>query len=147
MGKIEKIISGDIQKLPKKKDKFSFEIKIKYNAPYGLEKMNKYKFGENITLLYEKFVETKVINPKNDDQAYNVNIIFEIEKLDIFHFKRFFYIPVFLTYSLYSYIPVQLDNNDINIVYCGNEDNSISLAYCLKTFGNMNMFDNLNKLE
>ena len=143
MGKIEKIISGDIQKLPKQKNKFSFEIKIKYNAPYGLEKISQYKLGENMTLLYEKFVETKVINPKNDDQAYNVNIIFEIEKLDIFHFKRFFYIPLFLTYSLYSYIPVQLDNNDINIIYCGNEDNSISLAYCLRNLGNLNMFDNL----
>ena len=143
MGKIEKIISGDIQKLPKQKNKFSFEVKIKYNAPYGLEKISQYKLGENMTLLYEKFVETKVINPKNDDQAYNVNIIFEIEKLDIFHFKRFFYIPLFLTYSLYSYIPVQLDNNDINIIYCGNEDNSISLAYCLRNFGNLNMFDNL----
>ena len=143
MGNIEKIISGDIQKLPKQQDRFSFEIKVKYNAPYGLEKLHQYKLGENMTLLYEKFVEIKTINPKNDDQVYNVNIIFEIEKLDIFHFKRFFFIPVFLTFSLYSYIPVQLDNNDIIIVYCGSEENSLSLASCLRTFGTYNMFDNL----
>ena len=143
MGKIEKIISGDIQKLPKLQNKFNFEIKIKYSAPIGLEKNYEYKLGENITLLNQKFVHTKVINPKNDEQTYNVNIMFEIEKLDIFHFKRFFYIPILLTYSLYSYIPIQLDNNDINIVYCGEEENSANLALCLKTFGTSNMFDNL----
>ena len=143
LGKIEKIISGDIQKLPKQKNKFNFQIKVKYNAPYGLEINYKYKPGENMTLLYEKYVETKVINPKNEDQKYNVNIFFEIEKLDIFHFKRFFYIPLFLTYSLYTFIPVQLDNNDINIVYCGTEENSISLASCIRKFGTSNMFDNL----
>ena len=143
MGKIEKIISGNIQKLPKHKNKLSFEIKVKYNAPYGLERRTQYNYGENMTLLYEKFIETKVINPKNDEQAYNVNIIFKIERLDIFHFKRFFFIPVYLTYSLYSHIPVQLDNNDIIIVYCGTEDNSLSLASCIRNYGISNMFDNL----
>ena len=143
IGNIEKIISGDVQKLPKHQNKFSFEIKVKYNAPFGLEKLHQYKFGDNITLLYEKFVLIKTVNPKNDDQAYNVNIFFEIEKLDIFHFKRFFYVPLYLTFSLYSYIPIQLDNNDINIVYCGTKENSLSLSSCLRTFGTTNMFDNL----
>ena len=143
MGKIEKIVSGDVQILPKYQNKFNFEIKVKYNAPYGLEKRNNYKLGENITSIHDKYVITKLINPKNEDQSYNVNIYFEIEKLDIFHFKRFFYIPLFLTYSLYSYIPVQLDNNDIIIVYCGTEDNSSTLASCMRTFGTSNMFDNL----
>ena len=143
VNKIEKIISGDVQKLPKNLNKYSFEIKLKYNAPYGLETLTQYKLGKNMTLLYERYVEVKTINPKNEEQAYNVNIIFEIERLDIFQFKRFFYIPIFLTYSLYSYIPVQLDNNDINIVYCGTEENSSSLASCLRTFGTSNIFENL----
>ena len=141
--KFEKVISGDVQKLPKNVNKYSFEIKVKYKPPIGLETMNQYKLGQNITLLNEKYVEVKVLNPKNDDQAYNVNIMFEIERLDIFQFKRFFMIPIFLTYSLYSYIPVQLDNNDIKIVYCGTEENSTSLASCLRTFGDSNIFDNL----
>ena len=143
MNKIEKVISGDVQILPKHKNKYNFEIKLKYKAPYGLEKMSQYKLGQNMTLLYEKYVEVKTLNPKNEDQACNVNIIFELERVDIFHWKRFFYIPLFLTYSLYSYIPVQLDNNDINIVYCGTEENSTSLDSCLKTFGTSNMLENL----
>ena len=99
--KFEKVISGDVQKLPKNVNKYSFEIKVKYKPPIGLETMNQYKLGQNMTLLNEKYVEVKVLNPKNDDQAYNVNIMFEIERLDIFQFKRFFMIPIFLTYSLY----------------------------------------------
>ena len=143
VGKIEKIISGDIQKLPKHSNKFSFEIKVKYTPPYGLEQMVNFNYGENITILDEKFVKAKIINPLTEEQKYDVNIIFEIDKLDIFHFKRFFYIPIRLTYNLYSFIPIQLDNNDINIVYCGVEDNSKSLASCLRTFGSSNIFDNL----
>ena len=50
MNKIEKIISGDLQKLPKHKNKHRFEIKLKYDATYGLETMLQYKLGENITL-------------------------------------------------------------------------------------------------
>ena len=92
--KIEKIIYGDIQQLPKRKDKFNFIINVKYNPPYGLEKMSNYNIGENMTIFDEKFVSAKIINPINDEQSHNVNIIFEIEKLDIFHFKRLFYIPI-----------------------------------------------------
>ena len=145
MGKIEKIISGDVQKIPKQinNNKYSFEIKAKYGYNFGLEILNQYKSGENITLLYEKYVEAKVINPINEEQSHIANIIFEIEKIDIFHFKRFFYIPLSLSHSLYSFIPVQIDNNDINIVYCGAISNSAPLASCIKTFGISNKFDNL----
>ena len=143
MGKIEQIISGDIQKLPKQSNKFSFSVKVKYTPPYGMEQMVNYNYGENMTILDEKYVKAKVINPLTKEKSYNVNIIFEIDKLDIFHFRRLFYIPIRLTYNLYSFIPIQLDNNDINIVYCGLEENSKSLASCMRTFGSSNMFDNL----
>ena len=143
LGKIEQVISGDIQQLPRKKDKFNFIINIRYSPPYGLEKMSNYNIGENMTIFDEKFVSAKVVNPKNSEQSYNVKIIFEIEKLDIFHFKRLFYIPIRLTNCLYSFIPLQLDNNDINILYCGAEDTSKTLASCMRTFGSSNMFDNL----
>ena len=38
--KFEKVISGDVQKLPKNVNKYSFEIKVKYKPPIGLETMN-----------------------------------------------------------------------------------------------------------
>ena len=57
--KIEKIIYGDIQQLPKRKDKFNFIINVKYNPPYGLEKMSNYNIGENMTIFDEKFVACK----------------------------------------------------------------------------------------
>ena len=44
-------------------------------------------------------LHAKIINPINDEQSY-VNIIFETERLDIFHFKRLFYIPIRLTYCI-----------------------------------------------
>ena len=145
MNKIEKIISGDLQKLSMHKNKYSFGIKIKYNAPYGLETMYQYKLGQNITLLNEDNVEVKTLNPKNEEQTFNVNIAFEIDKLDKLHYKRFYYIPLYLTYSLYSYIPIKLDNNDISIVYCGVEENAASLASCLRTFGTSAILDNLKE--
>ena len=140
---IEKIISGNIQELPRQINEFRFLININYTPPYGLERMSTYNYGENITILNEKYVVAKVINPLIKEQSHNVNIIFEIDKLDIFHFKRLFYIPLRLTHCLYSFIPIQLDNNDLNIIYCGNEENSKSLASCMRTFGSYNMFDNL----
>ena len=140
---IERIISGNIQELPKQTNEFSFLININYRPPYGLEIMSNYNYGENMTILDEKYAVAKIINPLTKEQSHNVYIIFEIEKLDIFHFKRLFYIPLRLTHCLYSFIPVQLDNNDLNIIYCGNEENSKSLASCMRTFGSSNMFDNL----
>ena len=82
-------------------------------------------------------LHAKIINPINDEQSY-VNIIFETERLDIFHFKRLFYIPIRLTYCI-----VKLNNNENNIVYCGVEDNSKTLSSYLRIFRSSNMFDNL----
>jgi len=143
MGEIEKVVSGDIQILPKNQNKFSFVVNVKYKPPYGLEQMSQYNYRENITIFFEKFVEAKVVNPSTIDKAHDIDITFEINNLETFNFKRLFYIPIRLTYCLYSFIPVQLDNNDINIVYCGNEESSKSLASCMKTFGSSNIFDNL----
>ena len=140
---IEKIISGIYQELPRETNEFRFVININYTPPYGLEKMSNYNYGENMTILDEKYAVAKVINPLTKEQSHNVNIIFEIEKLDIFHYKRLFYIPLKLTHCLYSFIPVQIDNNDLNIIYCGNEENSKSLESCMRTFGSYNIFDNL----
>jgi len=70
-----------------------------------------------MTIFDEKFVSAKIINPINDKHLINVNINIEIKKVDIFLFKRLFYMPIRLTYCLYSFIPVHLDNKDINISY------------------------------
>ena len=143
MGEIEQIVSGNIQQLPKQINNFNFMVNVKYNHPYGLEIMSNYNIGENMTIYDEKYVTAKIINPSNEEQSHDINILFEIGKSDIFHFKRLFYLPIRLTHCLYSFIPIQLDNNDINIVYCGNEESSKSLASCMRTFGSSNMFDNL----
>ena len=143
LGNIETIISGDVQKLPKQKNKLNFEIKLKYKQPYGIEQMVNHVYGENMTIFEEKYVKAKIVNPLTKIDAYYPTIFFEIDKLDILHLKRLFYIPIRLTYCLYSFIQIQLDNNDINIVYCGVEENSKSLGSCMRTFGSSNMFDNL----
>ena len=143
--KIEQIVSPNAYKLTKQINKLSFVVNVKYNHPYGLEIINNYNPGENMTIYDdEKNITVKVTNPSNYEQSHDVNIFFELNKSDTFHFNRLYYIPIRLSHSLYSFIPIQLDNNDINIVYCGNEESSKSLSSCLRTFGSSNIFENLN---
>ena len=132
-----------MHQFPRQMNEFNFDVKIKYSSPYGLEKMSNLSNGENITIFNDNYISAKILNPSNEEKFHNVNIFFQIDKLNNFHFKRLFYLHISLTHCLYSFIPIQFDNNDINIVYCGSEDSSKSLASCIKTFGRSNIFDNL----
>ena len=125
-------ITGNLQRLPKNKDKFSFSTNIKFKNPIKLRIYNSYLPGENITIYSDKYIVAKMPNPINDYQTVDSNIIIEIEKIQKFRNYHYYYLPIRLNNLLFTIIPIQIDNDDLTKIYCGNEDNSRSLSICMK---------------
>ena len=125
-------ITGNLQRLPKNKDKFSFRTNIKLKNSIKLRKYNSYYPGENITIYNDKYIVAKMPNPINDYQAVDSNIIIEIEKIQKFRNYHYYYLPIRLNNLLFTIIPIQIDNDDLTKIYCGKEDNSRTLSICMK---------------
>ena len=129
-------ISGNVQKIPMNKEYMSFTINIKYKTPCKLRIYNSYAPGDNITIYNDKFLTAKVVNPINEHQAYNSNIIVEIDKLSKFRTLHYYFLPLRLNNKQFAIIPLQIDNNDLTKIYCGGEENSRTLSICLKNLKN-----------
>ena len=125
-------ITGNLQRLPKNKDKFSFTTNVKFKNPIKLRIYNSYLPGENITIYCDKYITAKMPNPINDYQTAESNILIEIEKIQKFRHYHYYYLPIRLNDLLFTIVPIQIDNDDLTKIYCGNEDNSRTLSICLK---------------
>ena len=129
-------ISGNIQKIPLNKENMSFAINIKYKKPCRLRKYNICAPGDNITIYSDKYLSAKILNPLNTHQAYNSNIIVEIDKLSKFRTLHYYFLPLMLNNMQFTIIPLQIDNNDLTKIYCGNEENARTFSICLKNLKN-----------
>ena len=137
-------IKGNIQTLPKNKEKFSFLVNIKLKKPIKLKIYNNMIPGINMTLYNDKFVLAKILNPMNDYLVYESNITIEIKKISKWENKHYYFIPIELNNKLFILMPLQIDNDELKAIYCGNEENSTSLSICLKNLKPENQINNIN---
>ena len=140
-------VTGNIQKKPKNKEIFSFNLNVKFKKGIKLRSYNSYLPGENVTIR-DRYMIAKVKNPAKEIHSTHCKIFVEIDRLSELKSLHYFYLPLLLNNIQYTLIPIQIDNDDLGKIYCGDEDKAKTLAICKKnskTENEINTIKNTSK--
>ena len=141
---IEKLDYNHLSLLTEKFGIHHFNIPVELNAPFGLERHMKLtiKDNNNIKYILDRFVIGTIKNPNYTNETYKTNISLTIGEYSFLKYERYYFLPLYLNFRLYSLIPFKVDNNNIDFYYCETV-NTLTLEECIYSNDKMAEYKNI----